>query len=168
MQLILDLLSNGKILFYATYLSHKFLSSHITDLLISKCHLADDTFPYVVLTWPWFWAFHAFAFCASLGYVHWGALTSKGAGLIWVNCCQHSRFCSRRSHSLVRREVGDWVFALIVWADIIWPVSRIHVPRPCRGVGMASWGSLPSLLLSLDPFRLDQGVDPVVKFVWVD
>ena len=54
MQSISDLLSDRKILFYATYLSCKFLSSRVTDLLVSKCHLADDMFPYVVFAWPWF------------------------------------------------------------------------------------------------------------------
>ena len=136
--MISDLLSNRKILFYVTYFSCKFISSHVANLLISKCHLADDVFPYVVLTWPWFRAFHAFALCLSLGDVHQGTLTSKGASLVWMNCCWHSGFCSRRSCGLVHQEVGNWIFGLVVWADIIQPVSRVHVPRSCGGVGMAS------------------------------
>ena len=163
-----DLLSDRKILFYMTYLSCKFISHCIADLLIPKGHLVNDAFSYVVLTWPQFRAFRVFAFCASLGDIHWGALTSKGAGLIWVNCCQCSRFCNRRSRGLICQEVGDGIFALVVWADVIWPVSRVCIPRLCGGIRMASQGSFPSLLLSLDPLCLDQGVDPVIKFVWVD
>ena len=86
-QTISDLISSRKILFYMAYFSRKFFSCHIADLLVSKGHLADDLFPYVVLTWPWFRAFCAFAFCTSLGDVHWGALTSEGACLVQVNCC---------------------------------------------------------------------------------
>ena len=97
----------------------KFVSSCIADLLTPKCHLANDVFPYVVFTWPWFGAFRAFAFCASLGYVHWGALTSEGAGLIEVDCCRRSRFCGGRSRNLVCREIGNWIFALVVRADVI-------------------------------------------------
>ena len=122
----------------------------------------DDAFPYVVLAWPWFRAFHAFAFCASFGNVHRGTLTSEGASLIWVNCCQHSRFYGGRSHSLVCREVGDQIFALIVQADVIVPIPGIGIPRLGGGIRMASQGSLPSLLLGLDPFHLDQGMDPVI------
>ena len=136
--MISDLLSGGKILLYATYLSRKLVSSHVTNLLTPECHLADDAFSHVVLTWPRFGAFRAFAFCMSLGDIHRDALTSEGAGLIWMDCCWHSRFCGGRSRSLVHREVGDWVFALVVWADVIGPVSRVRVPRLCGGVGMAS------------------------------
>ena len=166
--MISDLLSNRKILFYTAYFSRKFFSCCKADLLVSKGHLANDPFSYVVLAQPQFWAFRAFALCVSLGNVHWGVLTSKGAGLVGVDCCWCSRFCSGRSHGLVHWEVGNGVFALIVWADIIWPISRVHVPRLCRGIRMASWGSLLSLLLSLDLLCLDQGMDPVIEFVWVD
>ena len=168
MQSISDLLSSRKILFYATYLSREFVSSCIIDLLTPKCHLMDDTFPYVVLAWPQFWAFCTFVFCMSLWYIHWGALTSKGASLVRMNCCQHSRFCSGRSCGLVRQEVSDWIFALVVGTDIIGPILRVCVPRPCGGVGMASRDSLLDLLLGLDLFCLDQGVDPVIEFIWVD
>ena len=125
-------------------------------------------FPYVVLTWPQFRAFHAFSFCASLGDIHQGTLTSEGASLVWVNCCQRSRFCGRRSRSLVHREIGDGVFALVIWADIIVPVPGVGIPRLCGGIRMAGWGSFPSLLLGLDPFHLDQGMDLVSEFIWVD
>ena len=150
------------------YFSCKFISSHVTNLLVSKCHLVDDAFPYVVFAWSWFWAFHAFALCASLGDIHWGVLTSEGASLIWMNCCQHSRFCNERSHGLVHQEVGDGIFALVVQADVICPIPWVHIPRLCWDIGMASWGSFPSLLLSLDPLCLDQGMDLVVKFIWVN
>ena len=119
MQLISDLLSGRKILFYVTYFSRKFVSHCVINLLTPKCHLVDDTFSYVVLTWPRFRAFRTFAFCASLGYVHRGAPTSEGASLIGVNCCRRNGFCGGRSCGLVHQEVGDWIFALIVWADVI-------------------------------------------------
>ena len=166
--MISDLISDRKILFYVTYFSHKFISSCITNLLISKCHLTDDVFPYVVLTWPWFRAFCIFSFCASLRDVHQGALTSEGAGLIWVNYCQQSTHCGGRDHGLVHQEVGDGVFALIIQADVIGPGLRVGIPRPCRGVRMGSQGTLSSLLLSLNPFCLNQGMDLVVEFIWVD
>ena len=99
--MISDLISNGKILFYATNLCHKFFSCCIADLLVSKGHLVDDPFSHVVLAWPWFGAFCAFALCASLGDIHWNTLTSKGASLVWMNCCRCNGFCNGRSHSLV-------------------------------------------------------------------
>ena len=121
-----------------TYLSCKFVSSCITNLLISKYHLVNDVFSYVVLTQPQFKAFCAFAFCASLRDIHWETLTSESAGLIWVDCCQHSGFCGGRSCSLVRQEVGDGILALIVWADIISPGSRVRIPRLHRDVEVSS------------------------------
>ena len=165
--MISNLFSDRKILFYVTNLSHKFISCHIADLLVSKGHLADDLFSHVVLTWPWFWVFHAFTFCISLEEIYWGALTTKGASLVWMNCCQCSGFC-RGDHRLVHWEVGDGVFALIVQANVIWSWTRVHIPRPCWSIGGHSWGGLPSLLLSLGLFHLDQGMNPVIKIVWVN
>ena len=98
----------------------------------------DDLFSHVVLTWPQFRAFCTFAFCVSLGEIHWGVLTSKGASLIGVNWCWHSRFCSGRSHSLVCQEVGDGIFALVIQADVIGPILRVCVPRSCGGIRIGS------------------------------
>ena len=47
-----DLFSDRKILFNLAYLSCKFVSCCIADLLVSKDHLIDDLFSHVVLTWP--------------------------------------------------------------------------------------------------------------------
>ena len=133
--------------------------------MVLECHLLYDAFPHVILAWPWFWARSIFAPSVGFGNIHQGTLTTKDAGLVGMRCCQYSDLGGR--WWLVCWEVGNWVFTLVIGADVsAW--FEIWASRPCRGVGKSSLGVLPSFLLGLYLFCLYQHMYPIFELIRVN
>ena len=132
--------------------------------MVVECDLLNDVFPHVILAWPWLWAHGAFALGMGFGNVYQGALTTEGAGLVWVRCCWHSRLGRR---GFIHQEVGNQIFALVIEADIgVHP--GVGTPRFHRDIRRNSWGVLLSLLLGLNSLHLNQSMYPIVELIWID